>query len=52
MEYCLVVNLFSTEEIKALHYCPEAKDKLYNTSPNNSHMHKDTHMDKDTHTQE
>lgn len=44
MEYCLIVNLFNTEEAKALHYSPEAKDKLCNTAPINSHMHKDTHM--------
>lgn len=44
MEYCLIVNLFNTEEAKALHYSPEAKDKLCNAAPINSHMHKDTHM--------
>lgn len=44
MEYCLIVNLFSTKEIKALHYSPDTKNKPNNSSHSNSHMHKDTHM--------
>lgn len=44
MEYCLRVHLFSTKETKALRYNRGAKDKLHNTSPRNSHMHKDTHI--------
>lgn len=43
MEYCWIANLFSTKEIKALHCSPEARDKLYNASHRNSHMHKGTH---------